>query len=209
MGTVRLGVLLSLAFSSYGQDERLFRKLFNQQSRDEAQEKTYTWEAWGKVFSYDLDGDGALEGLQMVKRDQEDWFYIRNRQGRVLGKYRLQTKGRESGVYRIKINKIGDDLKLLGLYFYDGFTESSEFYGTASLYFLTYRPSQLGSSMVFTQGPSVWLENKTRIRYLQRNYGVVLQDLNRDGIKEVVVHKGHTKRVFQYSPKKGMQSISF
>ena len=206
---VKFLILFTLTFSSHGQDERLFREFYYQADRKKAEEisQKYTWQAWGKVYHYDLDDDGDLEALQMVKKNQQDWFYIRDQRGHVLGKFHLETKGRESGVYRIKINRIGNDLKLLGLYFYDGFVESSEFYATASLYFLTFRPSR-PNSMKLTKGPSIWLEHKARIRYLQRDYNIKLKDLNQDGIKEVIVYKGHTQRIFQYSPKHGMVSIN-
>lgn len=206
---VKLIGLLALVFLSHGQDERFFQKIYSRQEAVENREKgrEYIWEAWGKIFRYDLNGDGLPEGLQMVKKDHEDWFYILGNRKRILAQYRLQTKGRESRVYRIKIAEMAKDLKLLTLYFYDGFVESSEFYGTATLYFITFNPSDF-NSLKLTKGPAVWLEHETQIRYRQRDYGVKLKDLDRDGIKEVVVYQGHIRRIFQYRPKQGMVSVT-
>ncbi|MCY4645234.1 MAG: hypothetical protein OXB88_11510 [Bacteriovoracales bacterium] len=178
-----LGLIPTL---SYGQDK-----------------KSHKWEVWGRVFRYDLNGDGLLEGLQAVKKDRQDWFYVRDHNNHVLFKGRLQTVGRASRVYRIKINRIGPDLKLLGLYFYDGFSHGDEFYGTSSLYFLTFKQSKL-ENFKLTQGPSISLEYETSYRYRRRRYKIKLEDLNRNGIKEVVIYYNHIKRVFRYVPGKGM-----
>lgn len=202
---VKIWCSLVLVFSSYGQDERFFRELYSQQRTTMPQQ--YTWQIWGKVFRYDLNDDGLLEGLQVAKKDQEDWFYIREHKGGVLAKYRLETKGRESRIYRVKINQIADDLKLLSLYFYNGFVEADKFYGTATLYFVTFHPSKL-NSMKITKGPSIWLEYKTPTYYVQRDYQIKLQDIDRDGIKEVIIGQGHIHRIFQYLPHKGMSNIA-
>ena len=200
---------LVLAFASHGQDQRFFEELkfSNGVDKKEIKGKGYTWKTWGKVLRYDLNGDNSPEGLQMVKKDHEDWFYIRDNGGYVLAKYRLESKGRESGGYRIKINDLGKNLRLLSLYFYDGFTEYNEFYGTASIYFIAFKINNL-DTMKFSKGPSIWLEQKKRGHYRQRDYTVRMEDLDRDGIKELIVSHQHIQRIFRYSSKKGMRSIS-
>ena len=187
----------------FSDDEQFFRSLHREKNL-KPEQKIYHWEIWGNVFRYDLDGDGSWEGLQMVKKDQEDWFYIRRDNGLVLGKFKLDSKGRESRGYRVKIYSLGQFLKLLTLSFYSGFTESQEFYGTSRLYFVTFSTTDITSSLTFSKGPAIWLEQRTRTSYVQANYGMKVEDLNRDGISEFILHRGSLRRVFQYFPGKGM-----
>ena len=201
-------LILSSLSVTHGQDERFFQKLYSRQRQQKAElgPREYSWEFWGKVFRYDLNGDGIAEGLQAAKKDHENWFYIRESGGRVLAAYQLETRGREGRLYRIKIKQIADQLKLLILYFYEGFTEWSEFYGTATLYFLVLNASDL-NSLKWTKGPTMWLEHKTVTGYRQRDYGIKIQDMDGDGIKEVMVHQGHIQRIFRYFPGLGMKSL--
>ena len=195
-----------LTFSSYGQSENFFRAHYFSKG-PKADLREYTWQVWGKVFLYDLNDDGILEGLQSAKKDQEDWFYIRKNGGDVLVKYRLETRGRQARVYRVKLNQIADDLKLLTVYFYDGFTEAIEFYATTTLYFITFRPSNMNSIKI-TKGPSIWLEHEVRTHYVQRDYQIKFKDIDKDGTKEVVIKHGYIYRIFQYSPDQGMGKIA-
>ena len=143
----------------------------------------------------------------MVKKDHQSWFYMRGSNNSILTKHCFVATGREGHVYRIGINRIGENLKLLSLYFYDGFVESGGFYATATLYFLTFRESDLGDFKL-TRGPAIFLEHETLNRYRKRDYKIKLEDLDRNGIKEVVVHYGHIKRIFQYVHGQGMKNIA-
>ena len=198
--------LFMLIFLSHGQSESFFREhYFRKRPKEEL--RKYTWQVWGKVFLYDLNDDGLLEGLQSAKKDQEDWFYIRKNKGDILAKYRLETQGREAQVYRVKLNQIANDLKLLTVYFYNGFTEGFEFHATTTLYFITFRPSNMGL-MKMTKGPSIWLEHEVQNSYIQRDYQIKLKDIDQDGTKEVVIEYGHIRRIFQYFPDQGMGHIT-
>ena len=143
----------------------------------------------------------------MVKKDQENWFYIRQENGRVLRKFSLKTKGRESRGYKVNIYSLSPTLKLLTLSFYDGFVESREFYGTSSLYFLTFSPSNMSSSLRFSEGPYIWLEKQTRSSYVQAHYESKIEDLDLDGVAEFVLYRDSIKRIFRYVPEKGMVKL--
>jgi hypothetical protein len=49
------------------------------------------------------------------------------------------------------------------------------------------------------KGPSFFDEQKTfKGHYHKRNYEVILEDLNRDGVKELIVKHRNTSTVFMY-----------
>ena len=205
------GLIFPILFC-HGQDERFFREfLFPPQKKEIDQNIHYTWQIEGKVFRYDLDGDGSLEQLQMVKKDQEDWFYLSRESGDTLVRLKLQAEGRGSHIYRIRINNLATDLKVMMLYYYEGFSEFKEFYGTGRVYFLTFNPSQIKGkakdSFRLTKGASIWQERRSRVGYYQVEYQLKVDDLNGDGFKEVVVHRGHIQRIFEYSKGRGMVSM--
>ena len=207
---LKLIPLLAVAWSfcSHGQSEQFFKKLYHlNEQRGVKQFESYTWQAWGQVFRYDLNDDGLAEGLQIAKKDHQNWLYLYDNRGGALASYQFTTLGRNSGLYRVKLNKLAQGLKLLSLYFYDGLAASNELYATATLYFITFDSKDL-KKMHFSKGPAVWIENKTLTGYRQRSYQIKLEDIDHDGTKEVIVRHGHIQRIFRYTKGHGMQKLA-
>ena len=84
------------------------------------------------------------------------------------------------------------------LYYYEGISKYTEMQSTSRIYLVTIDNNDLKTMKAF-KGPSVFEEHKSlKGHYHLRNYQVYLQDLNNDGIKEVIVKYRNVSQVLLY-----------
>jgi hypothetical protein len=196
-------LLLGLLAASMlqAQDERYFRQLlFEYKDKDVFQQdkSLYHFVAKSPLYAMDLNGDQINEQIGFEGRDGESWFFIYDNKGKEIFNYRLDTMGKDSSLYRIRVRKLSSRTKLLILYFYQGNYDYLSFKGRSRLYFVTIDDKQLDKISAF-KGPAFWEEAKeVSGHYHQRAYKVYLKDYNRDGIMEVAVSHHLINTIFMY-----------
>lgn len=186
------------------QDERYFRQIFSGELAKGgvgADEKKYSYYVHTPYYALDLNHDKNPEDIVFVKKDSEDWIEIyENVKGekKKIFSYRFETKGFGSDLYRIEFKKLSANTSILILYYYEGVSKYTEMQGTSRVYAVTIDNDDLKTLAAF-KGPSFFEEHKSlKGHYHLRNYQVYLDDLNNDGVKELIVKYHETNQVFIY-----------
>lgn len=200
----KLLVFLSLfvvSWSALAQDERYFRQLFSgelNRSTDIAQAKKYSYLIHTPYYALDLNGDKTPEQIAFAKKDNEDWIEIFDAEKAKIFSYRFENKGYGSDLYRIEMKTLSKKTTVLLLYYYEGVSKYINFQGTTRIYAITIDDNDLKTMSAF-KGPSVFDEQRTfKGHYHKRNYEVLLEDLDLDFVKELIVKHRNQGQVFVY-----------
>lgn len=190
-----------MSWRATAQDERYFRQLFSgeiNKGKAEVDEKKYSYFVHTPYYALDLNRDGVPEQIVFVKKDNEDWIEILNSEKKKIFGYRFENKGYDSELFRVELKTLSPTSSILLLYYYEGISKYINFQGTSRVYAITIDNNDLNTMKAF-KGPSFFDEQKTfKGHYHKRNYEVILEDLNRDGVKELIVKHRNTSTVFMY-----------
>lgn len=190
-----------MSWRATAQDERYFRQLFSgeiNKGKDEVEAKKYSYFVHSPYYALDLNRDGAPEQIVFVKKDNEDWIEILNFDKKKIFSYLFENKGYDSELFRVELKTLSPKTSILLLYYYEGVSKYINFQGTSRVYAITIDNNDLGTMKTF-KGPSFFDEEKTfKGHYHKRNYEIILEDLNRDGVKEFIVKHRNTSTVFMY-----------
>ena len=201
---MKLLVSLSLflfSASLWAQDERYMRKLFSGELR-EKKEKEFNpmpkIQTLGKAYKFDIDDDGRVESFISEKSDGGESLLIQSFKGDLIYRARLETAGLDSWLYRVTTRQISEKTRLFILHFYEGGVEYFNFRGNSRAYFLTLENKDVKTLSLY-KGPVIFDEKKFRYdHYHLRSYKFNLVDLNRDGVKEVVLKYHLNSWVYMY-----------
>ncbi len=205
MKVMKLHVILFflLIHSAIGQDERFYRGVFT--GALNKQKKTafiYKVEVAGPKYMLDLDRDGVKDSLQLIKRDGVDFIRINDYQGRAVFEQQLDTKGKQSKVFKIHLKTISPTVDVLIVHYFEGYNGAVEFEASARLYFATIKDRDL-SKITFSPGPHFWHEYELSADkfnyYWNRRYQVNTLDYNGDGVNEISISFNKIQRIFFYS----------
>ena len=194
-------ILIILSVSAFAQDERLFRKIVTGElTRDRQQDEksSYKYQVRSDRYQLDINNDGTEESFFTAKRDGEDWIYFFNNKGAEFYKFRFDTLGTNSRIYKIQKRKLNSEVDIMIVYFFEGVTDFLEFEGTSRVYFFTMQKQKLSTLKAY-KGPYVWQEHKSfKNYYKQRSSEVSLFDFDKDGMREVAVRYNLITRVFKF-----------
>lgn len=190
-----------MSWRATAQDERYFRQLFSgeiNKGKAEVEEKKYSYFVHTPYYALDLNRDGVPEQIVFVKKDNEDWIEILNSDKKKIFGYLFENKGYDSELFRVELKTLSGTTSILLLYYYEGISKYINFQGTSRVYAITIDNNDLNTMKAF-KGPSFFDEQKTfKGHYHKRNYEVILEDLNRDGVKELILKHRNTSTVFMY-----------
>jgi hypothetical protein len=196
-----LSFILSSAFSSaFAQDERYFRDIFSGALVQKSQQAQLPPKivAHSPFYRMDINGDGLPEQFRTSKRDNIDWFEIYDFRDQLVYEAELATQGAKSGIYKLRLVQLSPRTKAVLIHFYEGFTESTKFDGTARLYVATFEDNDI-NKIAMTRGPHFYHEfSKVREQYFRRPMSVNVLDYNLDGIKEISTSYGFTQYIMSY-----------
>jgi hypothetical protein len=184
------------------QDERFFNKIFSDQTKEKAKEvKNVDFirvKALSPFYEFDLNGDGRKEKILFEKSNGESLVNIYSSGGEALFEYKFESKGIRSRVYKLNIKRVSSGAVVLAFHFYEGYIESTNFYGSSRLYLLSIDNNNLKTISMF-KGPSLWEEVESSwYGYRQKPYRFFVKDFNADGVKDIKVSARGTSRVYQY-----------
>lgn len=193
------------------QDERLFRDMITGElTKDRQQEakSTYKYKVRTDRYRVDLDEDGRSESFFVSKKDGEDWIQFFNYADSEIFRYRFDTLGPLSRVFKVNIRKISKTKRACLIYFYEGANSYLEFKGTTRLYVLTFDIKKMNRTITMFKGPNVWLEWKGfKGNYHQRKSEVTLVDFDDDGTREIAVRYNLITRVYRLRSDNHWQEI--
>jgi hypothetical protein len=188
-------IVLLLLFQqlSWAQDERVFRKAVLGAYAPVIKElkipTQYGYRTNSDMYRIDLTGDGYKEGIVVENIDGENWFHLHSNNMRRIISFSLEAVGVHAYPYKVVLSRVSEDIKVLQIYFYEGYIRGTEFHGSARLYLITYRNNNLKSA-VLSRGPQFFLEARERFdHYFIKKLNIHLKDLNGDGIKEFIFTK--------------------
>ncbi len=190
-----------VSWHALAQDERYFRQLFSGElnkgdKRDDA--RKYSWNVHTPYYSLDLNRDGKEEQVVFVKKENEDWIEIFDAQKNKIFSYLFENKGYDSELFRIELKTLNASTDILVLYYYEGVSKYINFQGTSRIYAITIDKRDLATLSAF-KGISFFDEVKTfKGHYHKRFYEVYLEDLTRDGTKELIIKHRNASTVFVY-----------
>lgn len=199
-----LGLFLFLIFSlsSWAQDERYYRQILNGELPKLTEElkdvQEHQFNVKGASYSVDLNGDHFNETIQPQKRDGVDWIEIRDNSQRKVFESKLLAMGGESSIYKIKMGQLSDKSKVLVLFLDEGKTAGRRFESTARIFLISFDNNDF-STMRMTQGPHFFHEKEgQRDQYWRRTYEVEIRDVDKDGVRDVIVEFNHIQRILRY-----------
>ncbi|MBF0313189.1 MAG: hypothetical protein HQK50_17385 [Oligoflexia bacterium] len=189
-------------------NERVVRSIFSGELLKESLIKEnpmpneYKWHVSTPTYHFDLNSDSKEESFIIEKKDGEDWFYVTDNFHNKLLAERLERRGHESFVYRIRGVRISSKTRLFLVYYYQGYHQFINFHATSILYFLTIDDNDL-HSLKMVKGPTIWDEYNQKGQHLgqhyhQRYFDVTISDLNHDGVSEVILEVQKLSHVFVY-----------
>lgn len=192
-------MLCTYSFFVFAQDERYFRsiysgELFNKKDLN----YYYKVKVESPKYMLDLNRDLKDDSIQSIKMDGNDFIRINDEYGREVFSYQLETKGKNSKIFRVSFKAINNEIDVLIIHFYEGETQAATFEGSARLYFLTI-PNRDLKRIKVTKGPFMWMERERAAgKYYNRRYTVNTIDYNNDGLREISVSFNKISRVYFY-----------
>jgi hypothetical protein len=200
MGFYRLFLFALALNSAFAQDERYFRDIFSgalvQKSKQSQLPPKIV--VHSPFYRMDINGDGLPEQFRTSKRDNLDWFEIYDFRDQLIYEVELETQGVKSGIYKLRLVELSSRSKAVLIHFYEGFTESTKFDGTARLYVASFDDNNI-NKISFIRGPHFFHEfSKVREQYFRRPMSVNVLDYNQDGVKEISTSYGFTQYIMSY-----------
>lgn len=193
-------LLCIFLFQAKAQDERFYRSIFNGDLSNTSDIPfEYKVEVSSHKYLMDLNRDSKKDSFQSVKKDGVDFFRINDEYGKQVFEAKLETKGKESKIFRASFKTISNSVDVLLLHFYEGHNDAAVFEGSARLYIITIKDRDF-KKITMTKGPFFWSEFEGATnKYWARRYSVNTADLNKDGVKEISVSFNNIDRVYYYS----------
>lgn len=191
-----------ISVSSWGQDERYYRKIFSGElpKSDEVilDNNRAQFNVTGPSYRLDLNRDGIEEIIQTQKRDGVDWIEIQNSSQSTIFESELLAMGAESHIYKMKLVNLSKTAKALVVFLDEGFTKGRKFESTGRFFVVTFDNNDL-SKMWIEQGPHFFHEKESqREQYWRRDYNVNIYDVDGDGTREIAVMFNHIQRYMRY-----------
>nr|MBA2405229.1 hypothetical protein [Bdellovibrionales bacterium] len=202
---LRLFLIFSLCWSAFAQDERYYRQILNGELPLLGQEirevQEHQFNVKGASYTFDLNDDGMEEIIQPQKRDGVDWIEIKSLLQTKIFEAKLLAMGGESVLYKVKVAHLSKTTKVLILFLDEGKTNGRRFESTARIFLITFDNNDL-TTMHITQGPHHFHEKEgQREQYWRKDYSVDVRDVDKNGVRDVVVEFGHIQRVMLYMGK--------
>lgn len=198
MKTLIVLILCVVSWNSFAQDERFYRNIFNGKLYKGVEKFVYKVQVSSPKYTLDLNRDGIEDSFQTLKKDGVDFIRVNDPFGNIVFERSLETKGKNSKIFKAHLKSISKSVDVLILHFYEGDNEAAIFEGSARLYFVTIRDRNL-RKITLTKGPYFWSEKERAAgKYWNKRYSVNVLDYNKDGQKEISVSYNKFSEVYFY-----------
>ena len=195
-----LKVLFIILFSitCIAQDEWFFKDMLRGKSRPFVKEKSKVhFRSRGPLYHLDISGDEVKEYVGFISEDGKQFVRIYDKDRKKILEHKFEIKGYGARVYKISTRKISPTRKLTLFHFFDGKTEYLEKRGSSTIHALVVEDNNLKFLKV-NKIAGIWIEQQVRDNYLRRPYHLTFEDLDQNGIDDIVVHSGSARKVVFY-----------
>jgi hypothetical protein len=188
------------------QDERFLREIF---SGDVLKSEADTIEsikkvhfiAPGPLYQIDLTGNDRNESILIEKRDGQDWFHLYSYEMKNVLSYKLTPRAANSVVYRLRMVRLSQNVMGLLIHHYEGLNQYLETHANSRVHMLTIENNDLSTASV-SPGPRYWVElQKGRETFSRRKYSIEFVDLDKTGIKELILRYNNINAVYKFMGK--------
>ncbi len=199
--SVKILLILAIAQSAQGQDERALRELFSGDliKPESVQKPNPThFRVQSPMYQVDLNGDHRAESFVVEKQDGEDWLHVHDYFGKKIFSYQFQANAALSEIYRLKIMQLSPTVKLVAIHFFEGVNKYIELNANARLYFLTIENNDLETLSIY-RGPAYWEEHDDgRDHYRKRIYHLTSLDLRNSGENDLLVRFKNISSAYRF-----------
>jgi len=188
--------LIILSLNSLAQDEWFFKDMLDGEitlPKDPPRKKHFIAEP--RTYSFDISGDGINEFLKFQFVDGLTYFKLFNHRKEFLYEYKFEIKGFDARPYKLIKKNISNTQIATLIFFFEGKTGYLEKQGSSSIYVGVAKIGEV-SSYSLQKLTSVWFEFGDGDSYIRRPYEYKFEDVNNDGLLEIIVYSGKVQRIF-------------
>lgn len=188
---------------SFAQDERFLREIFSgdvlkPQNQIVEKLKKVHFQVTGPVYQFDLNSDDRNESVLIEKRDGQDWFHLYSYEMKKILSYKLSPQASGSAVYRLRLVRLSSNVMMLLIHHYEGLNSYLETHANSRVHMLTIENNDLATASV-AAGPRYWIElQQGRETFSRRRYNLEFIDLDKTGMKELVLRYNNINAVYKF-----------
>lgn len=189
--------LIFQSLAAYSQNESQFNALVKgvEKLNQVTIEDKKNVRIFSDYYRIDLNGDGHLEGIAVENSDQGSSLHFFKNYYEYFQELKVSSGGTFSKIDRLEVKSISGDENVILIYFSEGVSKYLTLRSRQRLY-VVYVPSMLFKApFEIIKGPVIFEEYQKRGHYHTRKYDIILEDLNKDGVKEILVKNKSIERV--------------
>lgn len=195
---MKIFILTILSINLLAQDEWFFKDMLDGEITlpKEAPRKKHFISA-PKTYSFDISGDGINEFLKFQFVDGLTYFKLFNHKKEPIYDYKFEVKGFDARPYKIVKKNISETEIATLIFFFEGKTGYLENQGSSSIYIGVTKKGEV-TNYSLQRLTNVWYELGDGDTYIRRPYEYKFDDVNNDGVLDIIVYSGRVKRIFFY-----------
>ena len=158
-------------------------------------------------YKIDLNDDGFYEGMVVENSDSGSYIHLFKTDFTHFQKIFVDVGGAFSKVEKIELKKLSNDGNILLIYFNEGLVR---YLGTQSRHLLysVFIPKNIFEhELKISRGYVIFEEFSKNGHYHVRDYKVTVEDLDNDGIAEILIKANNIERVMILSKDKVMKML--
>lgn len=188
---------------AFSQNEMQFKSLIKGRSqlvdRSSIEEKRIR--AISDFYKIDLNGDGHFEGLAIENSDLGSSIHFFKNHFEHFQELRVASGGTFSKIDRVEVKSISQNEGVIIIYFTEGLSKYLTLRSRQRLYVVYIPPKLFEIPFRLNKGPVIFEEYSNRQHYHVRKYDVSVEDLNKDGRKEILIRNKKSERVMRLNDK--------
>lgn len=195
-------ILAFWALKGGAQDERYFRHLVIPESNDSSiTSPKGNFKTTSPFYELHLTDNPSPESIVFEKVDGLNWIHFFDFYKKKVFSYKLESNGFDAKPLRLRLYSLSNRVKVVVLYFYEGKNKAIDFLGQGRAYFFTIEDNNI--HQIYAYKSSYFLiEKKVRLEsMIFRSYDIHFEDLNKDGIKEIIFNHNLISRIYLYRGK--------
>jgi len=158
-------------------------------------------------YRIDLNGDGHLEGIAVENSDQGSSLHFFKNHFEHFQELKVSSGASFSKIDRLEVKSISPTENIIMIFYSEGLSKYLTSRSRQRLY-LVYVPKNIfNSPFEIFKGPIVFEEFEKRGHYHIRKYDIFVEDINHDGVKEVLVKNKIIERVMVLSGDKKFKML--
>ena len=191
-------------FLAYSQNEIQFKALLKGYEKPTDSYKVQNKKlirANSDYYKIDLNNDGFFEGLVVEESDMGSSIHFYKNRYEHFQEVKISSGGAFSKVDKIELRKMSKTDHLLLIYFSEGIVKYLKTRSRYRLYVIHIPEKLFKRPFLLSEGPIIFEEFEENGHYHVNVKDVIVEDLNADGINEIVIKKNKFEKVMMFNVK--------